>query len=73
MFNDQLTIKRNYTMLKDVLNLKNTREINKDDQKTVNGGLIPVRGGCNGAVSFSPDGTCPPGQRLIGHCICCDD
>lgn len=59
-------------MLNNILNQKNAKAIDKSSQKSINGGLIPI-GECRGAVSFSPDGTCPPGQRLIGHCICCAD
>jgi len=60
-------------MLKSILNQNSTREINKSDQKNVNGGILTNSLKCNGAVSFTPDGTCPAGQRLIRHCICCDD
>lgn len=60
-------------MLKSILNLENAEKINKSDQVKLNGGLVPDKIVCGGAVSFSPDGTCPAGQRLIGHCICCDD
>ena len=60
------------TMKKKKLNLK-SQQINKAGQKSVNGGMLVAVNECRGAVSFSPDGTCPPGQRLIGHCICCAD
>ncbi len=60
-------------MLKNIINLKNSQEINKVDQAKVNGGLVPTKIICNGVLSLTSDGTCPAGQRLIGHCICCDD
>ena len=56
-----------------MLKINNAKKINKADQVKLNGGFGPIDLSCKGAVSFSPDGTCPAGQRLIGHCICCDD
>ncbi|MEL6560409.1 MAG: hypothetical protein AAFQ94_19620 [Bacteroidota bacterium] len=61
-------------MLQNLSNIKNAKNLNKAEQEKINGGLLQViPNQCYGSVSFSPDGTCGPGERLIGHCICCAD
>ncbi|MGB3466132.1 MAG: hypothetical protein WBA74_12720 [Cyclobacteriaceae bacterium] len=58
-------------MLKKIKNVESAKGISKESQKRLNGGFEPIV--CRGTISISPDGTCPPGQRLIDHCFCCDD
>lgn len=59
-------------MLKNISNLGTI--LNKEDQKSINGGLSPFQPiSCNSPY-FTPDGTCDSGDfnhPTLGHCVCC--
>ncbi len=66
-------------MLKNILNVKDAQQINKKEQKLIQGGFGPEPSGfgfrtCNG-IQFKPvDVPCPTGtvpHPTKPHCFCC--
>ena len=62
-------------MLKNILNLKDAQQLNKDEQKNVFGGFGPSEQPICNSISFKPlHGPCPPGKvphPTKPHCFCC--
>jgi len=62
-------------MLKQILNLKGTKEVNNKEQKMIKGGFGPSNVVCN-APQLNSNPTCPAGTHphpTHGVCICCAD